>query len=97
MKNILSIPLASLPGITRAFFHHFGTMTHLPGIRNFSVAMSKIGNFLVLLALLSNKKHIIYLSEFSYSVNLYNNHYCMMYYLRLCNVEYSTVLSQLLP
>ena len=29
----------------RAFFHHFGTMTHTPGIGNFSMKMPKIGNF----------------------------------------------------
>ena len=29
-------------------------------------------------------------------VLIYNPH-CMMYYMRQCNVEYSTVLSQLLP
>ena len=40
----------------RAFFHHFGTMTHTPGIGNFSAKMPKIGNFLVLLAILSNHK-----------------------------------------
>ena len=31
------------------------------------------------------------------AVVLTYNHHCMMYYMRLCNVEYSTVLSQLLP
>ena len=30
---------------TNAFFHHFGTMTHTPGIGNFSVKMQKMGNF----------------------------------------------------
>ena len=30
---------------TRAFFHHFGTMTHTPGIGNFSAKMPKIGIF----------------------------------------------------
>ena len=51
----------------------------------------KLGIFLVLLAILSNHKihHI--------AVVLTYNHHCMMYYMRLCNVEYySTVLSQLL-
>ena len=39
-------------------------MTHTPGIGNFSVEMPKIGNFLVLLALLLNHiiHHIIYLN-----------------------------------
>ena len=41
---------------SRAFFHHFGTMTCTPGIGNFSVKMPKIGKFLVLLAVLSNHK-----------------------------------------
>ena len=45
-------------------------MTHTPGFGNFSVKMSKIGIFLILLAILSIIKHIIYLSEFSCSVNL---------------------------
>ena len=29
----------------QGFFHHFGTMTHTPGIGNFSVKMPKMGNF----------------------------------------------------
>ena len=38
----------------RAFFSPFGTMTHTPGIGNFNAKIPKIGNFLVLLAILSN-------------------------------------------
>ena len=48
--------LCNLKLQNRAFFHHFGTMTHTPGIGNFSAKMPKIGNFLVLLAILSNHK-----------------------------------------
>jgi hypothetical protein len=29
----------------RAFFHHFGNMTHTPGIGNFRVVLPEIGNF----------------------------------------------------
>ena len=54
----------------RAFFHYFGTMTHTPGIGNFSAKMPKIGIFEVLLALLSNHKIHKYKSEFSCSVNI---------------------------
>ena len=40
----------------RAYFHHFGTMTHTPAIGNFSAKMPKIGNFKVFIAILSNHK-----------------------------------------
>ena len=60
--------------------HDFGTMTHTPGIGNFNAKTPKIAIFLVLLAILSNHKiHHIYL-------NLAVT--CMMYYMRLRNVEY---------
>ena len=38
---------------SRAYFHHFGTMTHTPGIGNFSALTPQIGNFLVSFAILS--------------------------------------------
>ena len=55
-KQYSQTPLKSPSNVSRAFFHHFGTMTHTPGIGNFSVKMPKNGNFLVLLAVLSNHK-----------------------------------------
>ena len=42
-KNHL-IEMVLLSTHIRAFFHHFGTMTHTPGIGNFSAKMPKIGN-----------------------------------------------------
>ena len=45
--------LLILPHTRQGFFHQFGTVTHTPGIGNFSAKMTKIGNFLVLLAVLS--------------------------------------------
>ena len=63
------------------YIHDFGTMTHTHGIGNFSAKTIKL-RFLVLLAILSNHKiHHIYL-------NLAVLLTCMMYYMRLCNVEY---------
>ena len=57
-------------------------MTHTPGIGNFSAKTPKIAIFLVLLDILSNHKiHHIYLIL---AVLLT----CMMYYMRLRNVEY---------
>ena len=66
------------------YIHDFGTMTHCPEIENFSSKTPKIAIFLVLLhvALFSNHKiHHIYL-------NLAVLLTCMMYYMRLRNIEY---------
>ena len=64
------------------YIHDFGTMTHTPGIGNFSAKTSKIAIFLALLAIVSNHKiHHIYL-------NLVVLLTCMVYYMRLRNVEY---------
>ena len=61
--------------------HDFGTMTHTPGIGYLSAKRLKL-RFLALLAILSNHKiHHIYL-------NLAVLLACMMYYMRLRNVEY---------
>ena len=79
--------LISRPGLLRkgrAFFHHFGTMTHTPGIGNFSMKMPKMGNFLELLAVLSNQKFIIYLSEFSCRVNLQSPLHDVLYETMQC-------------
>ena len=56
----------------RAYFHHFGTMTHTPGIGNLSAETPKIGNFLASLIILSNHKKMStsYLSEFGCTDNL---------------------------
>ena len=63
------------------------TMTHTPGIGNFRALTPKIGNFLVFLVILSNHKiHHIYLTL---AVLLTYNQNCMMYFMRLCNAEYS--------
>ena len=82
----------SLGFVGRAFFHHFGTMTHTPVIGNFSAKMPKIGNFFSA----QNIKNTSYI-YLNLAVVLNYNYHCMMYYMRLCNVEYSIVLSQLLP
>ena len=64
-------------GYPRAYFHHFGTMTHTPGIGNFSAQTPKIGNFLVSLVKLSNNEiHHIYLNL---AVLLSYNQNCLMY------------------
>ena len=64
------------------YIRDFGTMTHTPGIGNFSAKTPKTAIFLVLLAILSNHKlHHIYL-------NLDVLLTCMMYYMRLRNFEY---------
>ena len=64
------------------YIHDFGTMTHTPGIGNLSAKTPKISIFLALLALFSNHKiHHIYL-------NLAVLLTCMIYYMRLRNVEY---------
>ena len=64
------------------YIHHFGTMTHTPGIWNFSAKTPKIANFLVLLAILSNHKTHHISSELAVLLTR------MMYYMRLRNVEY---------
>ena len=62
-------------------------MTHTPGIGNFSAQTPQIGNFLVSFAIVSNHKiHHIYLNL---AVLSSYNQNCMMYYMRLCNAEYS--------
>ena len=67
----------------QVFFHHFGTMTHIPGIEN-----PQYWEILGFLAILSNHKiHHIYLNL---AVLLTYYHHCMLYYMRLCKVEYST-------
>ena len=66
------------------YIHDFGTMTHCPEIGNLRSKTPKIAIFLVLLhvAILSNHKiHHIYL-------NLAVMLTCMMYYMRLHNIEY---------
>ena len=63
------------------YTHDFGAMTHTPGIGNLARKRLKL-RFLVLLAILSNHKiHHIYL-------NLAVLLTCMMYYMRLRDVEY---------
>ena len=68
-------PDKSASSEARAFFHHFWTMTHTPGIRNFSAKMQKIGNFLSAFDYILSKHKIhcikLYLSEFSCSVSLH--------------------------
>ena len=59
----------------RAYFHHFGTMTHAPG----HLVLAKLTNYEI-------HHTCIYLYL---AVLVTYNHHCMMYYIRLCNVEYS--------
>ena len=94
-KDEAPILSSNLEYACMAFFHHFGTMTHTPGIGNFSVKMPKRGFFRAFSCIVKSKNtSYIYLNL---GVVLTYNHHCMMYYMRLCNVESSTVLSQLLP
>ena len=64
------------------YIHDFGTMTQTPGIMGILARKRQKLRFLVLLAILSNHKiHHMYL-------NLAELLTCMMYYMRLRNVEY---------
>ena len=47
LPNILSLfrnKFNKFNNTGQSFFHHYGTMTHTPGIGNFSTKMPKIGN-----------------------------------------------------